>query len=82
MWIMNRDALTMLSPSKPAKDVADQPTIVEAVPSAAAIKRHGPDGKYDGIACTCAETCEYACTGKCGCAACSSSYGDSMEYDF
>lgn len=38
------------------------------------------DGHYEGIPCTCDKSCSETCSGqKCGCRACSSAYGDSLD---
>lgn len=41
--------------------------------------KYPPDGYYDIYPCTCNDKCPYGCKGECGCNACSSAYGDSLE---
>lgn len=45
----------------------------------ARIERHPPDGKYEGISCTCSLRCKDICKGECGCRACGAAYGDSID---
>lgn len=44
-------------------------------------KRRYENGYYEEIPCTCRDDCPHACKGGCGCNACSSAYGDSLEWD-
>lgn len=50
-------------------------------PTAQGISRYQPDGRYDGIACTCKPTCEKECLGQCGCMACRAAYEDRWGMD-
>lgn len=54
----------------------------ETIPSKEGIKRYPEtDGYYEGIPCTCTDKCGVACRGECGCHACASAFGDSLEYE-
>lgn len=54
-----------------------RPAILEGEPTEA-MKRHA-DGRYNGVACTCAYDCETVCKGECGCDACADAYGETLE---
>jgi hypothetical protein len=39
-------------------------------PSKEGLSRYPPKGKRNGVACTCYPTCDFPCSGRCGCLAC------------
>jgi hypothetical protein len=41
-------------------------------------RRYEPDGLYEGLPCTCKDSCPYDCKGQCGCEACLSAYSDQV----
>ena len=47
-------------------------------PTEEGMKRYA-NGRYEGIACACASDCEESCKGECGCDACLTAYGASLE---
>lgn len=53
----------------------------EATPTAEGLRRWEPDGMYDGVPCTCKETCKDPCKGErgCKCEACDRSYQDYLS---
>lgn len=52
------------------------------IPSEEGLKRYeNTKGFYEGIPCSCSKECSVICRGECGCHACASAYGDSLEYD-
>lgn len=40
--------------------------------------KNWPNG-YDGVPCTCPDSCDYACKGECGCKACHDAYQDFLS---
>jgi hypothetical protein len=48
-------------------------------PTEEGLRRYPPDGRYEGVPCTCKPTCQYNCKGECGCAACRMSYADFLS---
>lgn len=54
------------------------------VPSAKGMEKYPdePIGYYDGLPCTCLDSCRSACKGQaCGCEACNASYQDFLSVE-
>lgn len=70
------DFSTILLFGVPVQAVKDRPAKPQRRPTREGKRRFPPDGRLEGITCTCHRNCPEVCKGGCGCKACREANGD------